>query len=427
VTFRVIVMAKMWEWRERRPLSSIAAANSKGRLMDWSDRELSCVENDANLLPELTLGAAAEPRPYQLRIVSKAVRMLAGEFVNRHGEREQQAHSVMIESPTGSGKTVMGLAVARYLQGAFGYSVGWVAMRRNLLAQAEGENRRRGFGVEMKLISMFDKDPPRVDLLVVDEAQHDAAMSMANLHGAIRPRKVLGLSATPYRTDRIKLCFDKVITDAGIHQLIQDGYLSRYRHFTIPDYTPESVAHFYATEPERWGKTLIFFHRLEECEACRGLLEAAAHACEVVTAKTNRERQLDDFAAGRIKVLINMAILTEGFDCPSLATVFCRPSGKSCTIQMGGRVFRKHPEHPLKQIVQCKRTPHPFIKTAMADEQYVWADESWRSLKLNRALEAVTQNARRVIAGSRAELPQLVATHRPRPMPWEDKGRRTKY
>jgi superfamily II DNA or RNA helicase len=349
--------------------------------------------------------------------------MFRGEFVNRHGEREPEAGSVMIESPTGSGKTVMGLIVARMLQRQFGYSVGWVAMRRNLLTQAEEENRRRGFDVDMKRISMFDKNPPPVDVLVVDEAQHDAAMSMANLHCTIRPKKVLGLSATPYRTDRIKLCFDKVITDAGIHQLIQDGYLSRYRHFTIPEHTPESVAKFFTAEPERWGKTLIFFHRLEECEACRRLLATAGHEAEVVTAKSNRDRQLDDFLAGRVNVLINMAILTEGFDCPSLATVFCRPSGKSCTIQMGGRVFRKHPELPLKQIVQCRKTPHPFIKTAMADEQYVWVDGRWRTLTLNASLNAITQNARRVIAKSNVELPKVVAAHRTRPLPWERERR----
>ncbi len=385
--------------------------------MDWSHPPT--LDQDANLLPDLMAGMSVEARPYQLRIISKTVRMFSGEHVNRHGEQEPPANSVMIESPTGSGKTVMGLSVARRMQRQYGYSVGWVAMRRNLLTQAEEENRRRGFDVEMKLISMFDKNPPQVDMLVVDEAQHDAAMSMANLHCVIRPQKVLGLSATPYRTDRIKLCFDKVITDAGIHQLIQDGYLSRYRHFTLPEHTPETVARFYAADPARWGKTLIFFHRLEECEACRRLLAESGHEAEVVTAKSNRDQQLDDFTAGRVNVLINMAILTEGFDCPSLQTVFCRPSGKSCTIQMGGRVFRKHPEFPLKQIVQCKKTPHPFIKTAMADEQYVWVDGEWRTLKLNQAINAITQNARRLIAQSQVELPKVVAAHRSRPMPWE--------
>lgn len=385
--------------------------------MDWSTPPT--LDAHGHSFPELTAGLNIDPRPYQLRIISKAARMFAGEFVNRHGERELEAGSVMIESPTGSGKTVMGLAVARYLQRRFGYSVGWVAMRRNLLHQAEEENRRRGFDVDMRLVSMFDKNPPQVDMLVVDEAQHDAAMSMANLHCTVRPKKVLGLSATPYRTDRIKLCFDKVITDAGIHQLIQDGYLSRYRHFTIPEYTPESVARFYCDEPDRWGKTLIFFHRMEECRACQQSLARAGRHAEVVTAKTNRDQQLDDFITGRVQVLINMAILTEGFDCPSLQTVFCRPSGKSCTIQMGGRAFRKHPDFPLKQIVQCKKTPHPFIKTAMADEQYVWVDDAWRTLTLNQSLNAITQNARRVIAQSAVALPKVVAAHRSRPLPWQ--------
>src|SRR3712207_9443819 len=91
-------------------------------------------------------------------------------------------------------------------------------------------------------ISMFDKRPPQVDLLVIDEAQHDGALSMANLHSFIKPKKILGLSATPFRGDRFKLCFEKSIRDAGIHSLIQDGYLSPYHHYTIPQYTPASVA-----------------------------------------------------------------------------------------------------------------------------------------------------------------------------------------
>jgi superfamily II DNA or RNA helicase len=277
--------------------------------------------------------------------------------------------------------------------------------------------------LELKTISMFDKDPPRVDLLIVDEAQHDAAMSMANLHGAIRPAKVLGLTATPFRTDRIKLCFDKVIRDAGIHQLIQDGYLSHYHHFTIPDYTPATVAQFLLREPDRWGKSLVFFHRQDQCDACWSLLAAAGVPAEVVTAKTDRERQLADFADGRIRILINMLILTEGFDCPSLKTVFCRPSGRGCTIQMGGRVFRKHPALARKQIVQCKATRHPFIKTALAEEQYVWADGQWRSLTVNREITAISERTRQAIARTTASLPKLVAAHRERPFFGVRRGR----
>ena len=369
-------------------------------------------------LANLMNGVDVDPRPYQERIGTKAIEMFAGRFRNRSGELERAANSVMIESPTGSGKTVMGLSIARYMQRQHGLSVGWVAMRRNLLAQAAAENQQRGFDVDLKLISMFDKQPPPVDFLIVDEAQHDAAMSMANLHCQIRPTKVLGLTATPFRTDRIQLCFDQVITDTGIHQLIQDGYLSRYHHYTMPEYTPQSVANCLARSPERWGKSLVFFHRHNQCLACQQHLANRHIRAEVVTASSNREQQLADFAAGHFDVLINMNILTEGFDCPSLKTVFCRPSGKGCTIQMGGRVFRKHVKFPFKQIVQCKETRHPFVKTAMADEQYVWSEEEWRTLKLNQQIEAISNHARSLISRSQACLPKLVTTHRSRSTHW---------
>lgn len=370
----------------------------------------------------LVEGVSVEARSYQLRIMSQALDMFAGRHRNRLGHLEPEAHSVMVESPTGSGKTIMGLGIVRQLQQRHGFRIGWVAMRRNLLRQADQENRCRGFQVDMELISMFDKRPPEVDVLVVDEAQHDAVMSMANLHGAVRPKKVLGLTATPFRTDRIKLCFDKLIRDAGIHRLIQDGYLSRYVHYTIPEYTPEKVARFLVDQPERWGKSLVFFHRQDQCDACSRILRSHDVPVEVVTAKSDRERQIDAFASGRIRVLINMMILTEGFDCPSLQTVFCRPSGRGCTIQMAGRVFRKHPGLERKQIVQCERTRHPFIKTAMADEQYVWADGQWRSLTLNRQIAAVSDRARQMIARAHVELPALVAANRPRPLPWQQTG-----
>lgn len=365
------------------------------------------------LLAAALTRVAVEPRPYQRRIVAKALEMFAGRHVNRFGHLEPAVRSVLIESPTGSGKTVMGLLAAKVLQERHGYRVGWVAMRRNLLAQAAEENARRGFHVAMQMISMFDKCPPKVDLLIVDEAQHDAALSMGNLHSAIQPELTVGLSATPFRADRVKLCFEKSITDAGIGQLIQDGYLSRYRHYTIPDYTPESVAWFFSRDRQRWGKSLLFFHRYDQCLKCQRLLAAEGIHAEVVTGQTNRERQLDDFAAGRTDVLINMAILTEGFDCPSLKTVFCRPSGKGCTMQMGGRVFRQHAELPFKQIVQCKETRHPFVKTAVPDEQYVWLEGEWRTLKLNQQLGAISYNSLRLIAATRAELPAFVTRNRP--------------
>lgn len=357
------------------------------------------------------VGTKAEPRPYQIRIVNKVIQKLRRSQMKRERRRKRTARSVLVQSPTGSGKTVIALGIARQLQERYGYSIGWVAMRRNLLTQVSEMNRELRFNVDFKPISMFEKDPPKVDLLVVDEGHHDATTSMATLHASIQPKKVLGLTATSFRTDGKHLCFDTVIRDVGIQQLIQDGYLSRYRHYTIPKYTPDSVARLLFNEPDRWGRSLVFFHQRKQCDECQQILASHGIAADVVTATTDRERQIADFTDGRTDVLLSMYVLTEGFDFPGLQSVFCRPSGKLCTIQMAGRVFRKHPDISHKQIVQSIDTRHPFLKTAQADEQYILTDGEWRSLTLNPHIVAISDRALQMIAHSQISLPSRLKSN----------------
>jgi superfamily II DNA or RNA helicase len=348
---------------------------------------------------DLIAGTAVEPRPYQERIVSQVLDL----FLVR-GLR-----SVLIESPTGSGKTVMGLLAAWGLQRARGLKVGWVAMRRNLLTQTAAEIAERQLGVQCEFISMFDKDPPRgLDLLVIDEAQHDAANSMAHLHSVIRPRFILGLSATPFRADKMKLCFDKVIRDAGIRQLIADGYLSRFDHYTIPHWSPEAVANLYLADRPRWGKSIFYFHTLDQCRELQARLAAKGVKVEVVTGSSDREAQLAAFEDGTVDALANCMVLAEGFDCPSLRTVFCRPSAKSVTIQMCGRVLRKHPDLPVKQVVQCRHTPWPFPRTAEPRVQYTWANGEWQSLSVNPLIDRVGMTVMKALAARPVDLPEYV-------------------
>jgi hypothetical protein len=327
-----------------------------------------------------------------------------------------------------SGKTVMAWLTAKCLQIEIpDLVVGWVAMRRNLLSQAATENAHKGINVRnAHMISMFDRNPEellllkqagRKILLVVDEAQHDAANSMAHLHNTIEPDFILGLSATPFRTDRVKLCFDKVVKDVGIHQLIQDGYLSRYNHYSIPNWNVETVAETYIREPRRWGKSIFYFVNLEQCFTCAAILKSHGVVCDVVTGSTDVEAQLEAFRHGDIPALINCMKLTEGFDAPDLQTAFVRDSGKGCTMQMCGRAFRKFPTIDFKQIVQSKQTRWPMIRTAMPDQQYIWQEDTWLSLTVNPLLNRINQNARLAIATTEVELPQFLTQKRPKGRP----------
>jgi len=95
-------------------------------------------------------------------------------------------------------------------------------------------------------------------------------------------------------------------------------------------------------------------------------------------------------------VMIGAAVLTEGFDCPTLQTVFCRPSGKGPTVQMAGRVLRRAEGIAVKNVVQCGQTRHPFTATAPPVTQFVRtnerADEGWRSIGLNDRVEEMTSS-----------------------------------
>lgn len=379
-----------------------------------------------------------EPRPYQRRIISKTIDMFEGQHVNAGGDTEEATGSVMIESPTGSGKTIMALVAARIMQLKYpDLVVCWVSMRRNLLQQVRCENVNKGIHVQnFYPTSMFASNPRELVrarregakiLMVMDECQHDAASSAAHLHNLLQPDWVIGMTATPFRSDSMKLCFSKVIQDAGIHQLIQDGFLSPYEHFTIPDWHPNTVADFYAADPHRWGRSLFYFLNIDRCWQLHRNFQRRGISSDVVVGSTSpdyREGQLRAFRSGEVDCLINCMMLTEGFDEPALGTVWVRDAGKGPTIQMAGRVFRQHPQTPVKNVVQSSNTRWPMIKTASPAQQYLWCG-SWRSLKVNEHMNDMSHNARMAIATVNVEVPKwLKNRNKTRGRRWNPRMRR---
>lgn len=303
---------------------------------------------------------AVEKRDYQERILNKAIAFIDGELANKPKKFTPDGSnyiSVMIESPTGSGKTVMGLTIAKLLHER-GYSIGWSAMRRNLLTQAEKENVKYGFNIpDISYISMFQETAPRCDVLISDEAHHEATRSMSSIHSMVKPKIVIMLSATSSRTDQAMLGYQYKISDAGISELIQDGYLSPYDLFIIESWEPKHVVERYLHDRATWGKSIMFFLNSDQCHTAAALLRKKGVACDVVTGGTDREAQLEALRSGKLEVLINMNILTEGMDMPGLQTVFIRDTYSIVFAkQTGGRVLRRFPGIETKNIVQSTQS-----------------------------------------------------------------------
>jgi superfamily II DNA or RNA helicase len=350
-------------------------------------------------------------RPHQRELARDTVAALeAPPQVPAPAHIHRARSSALVVVPTGGGKTHVALSAARVIQREAGLRVGWCASRRELLRQAQAENVRFQFGVDMSLISLFDRNPPPCDLLIMDEAHHDACISAANLQARVRATYVIGLTATPWRTDRARLSYSHVLRRCSIQSLQDDGFLSRYTHVSIDSWQPESVAATWLASRERFGKTVMFFRTSAEAARCVSVLRSGGARSDLVTGASDREAQVDSFAAGQTDVLVAMGCLCEGFSDPSIATVFVRPASRGPTVQMAGRAFRLHPDIPLKTIVQSRDTPVPFTRVARPAEQYMLEGGTWRSLGATRQLDTVVHRMRGIAARAPVALPRLLTT-----------------
>lgn len=312
-----------------------------------------------------------EDRPYQREAIAACVAAFA-----------EGVPSVMLESPVGSGKTFMALEVARLLEERAGrpLRVAWVAPRRRLLEQVMEANRDL-HRLTVRPVSLFEKNPPEADLAVLDEAHHEATRSCVTLYEKIKAPLALGLSATPMRTDRMKLSFQRTVATCGIDRLVREGWLSPVHSYLLPHWGPQIAAECYLSEPARWGKTLAFFRTIEECREFRDALEAGGVSCEVVTGSSDKDEQLAAFEAGAVPVVANVLMLAEGFDQPDVQSVFARDASRVPTIQMCGRGLRLAPGKDHCNIVQSTATRCLFERVTPPLRTFRLHGGRWLSLQ----------------------------------------------
>jgi superfamily II DNA or RNA helicase len=333
-----------------------------------------------------------EDRPYQKAIIADAVTSFVSGM-----------EAILIESATGSGKTVMGMKIASELVNLeLIENIAWVVMRRELLAQAKIEQEQMfpELTGRIRFCSLFDESIMGLtfDLMVFDENRHEACATAVNIISTCVWKYKLGLDATPYRTDSLKMQYQKKITNASARELMRQGFLSPVHMYMIDAHTPQNVAAHYLADVEKWGKTVMYFNNYRECCECNDILRAHGILSEVVTGGSDRETQISGFTRGGTQVLINMYILTEGFDYPALQTVFVRDSSKGPTIQMAGRSFRKSNAtgKEFANVVQSVNSTYPINRYCKVQKKYRWdsALNIWHSnednmIKINKEVARI--------------------------------------
>ena len=334
--------------------------------------------------------------PPPKRLTDMQLRPRQRDFVARCLKALDNDGNTLGVAPTGAGKTVMLSAVTREVGGrtlVLQHRDELVAQNRNTFkAVAPGistdlytaDRKRWSDGVTFGMVQTLSRPDnlatvPFLDLLVIDEAHHVAANSYKSVIQAARninPQlKVFGVTATPQRGDRRGLSetFSNVADIISLSELISTGFLVKPRFFVIDcdirddlakvkvttnDFDMNEVAAIMDKQVvtnrvlDEWTakaggrKTVMFCSTVAHAEHVADFFKATGHKADIIHGEMpdgERRRVLRAFDKGEIQVLVNVAVLTEGWDCQDVScVVLLRPcSYKSTMIQMIGRGLRK--------------------------------------------------------------------------------------
>ncbi len=172
------------------------------------------------------------------------------DMVRRIEEAFGSHQSVMVQMPTGTGKTHVLVEVVKDEERRVKEPRVWIiAHRRELVSQIE--ETVRTFGIEpystehteskirvqsiqwlTRHYAVMDENPT---LIVIDEAHHALAKTYAEVMNAFPEAKKLGVTATPCRLNKRGFTdlFDVLLCSHSIPTFIKDGYLSDFDYVSL--------------------------------------------------------------------------------------------------------------------------------------------------------------------------------------------------
>ena len=239
------------------------------------------------------------------------------------------------------------------------------------------------YGVNMNLctVNMVQTVSHNLDtvsepsLIITDENHHCIANTYKKIYSAFPKAYCVGLTATPVRLNGGGLgeINDKLIIGPTVKQLITQNRLAPYRYYAPAladvsklvtrggDYAADEVE-LLMDKPKIYGDVIKFYNQLGNggkavcyCATIRHSKAMAeqftaagipARHIDGSTPKAERAQIVADFRSGKIRILCNVDLISEGFDVPDCsAAILLRPT-KSLTlyIQQAMRCMRYQPD-----------------------------------------------------------------------------------
>ncbi len=243
-----------------------------------------------------------------------------------------------------------------------------------------GEPVNTNFQIQVGLIQSLRNQarrPASLGLIIVDEAHHINASSYSDLisyYDTFKPT-VIGVTATPSRLDGKPLgaVFSQLFGYGQITNFISNGFLSPMKHYatgfpelkkirvkSTGDYDEKALVAEMSNEkimanlikgyemhaPNK--KMIVFAVNTEHAINIANRYCGSGFSAVALDYKTDHETRrqtVEDFKNGKIQILVNVNLFTEGFDCPDVEVIQLARPTKSLNLylQMVGRGMRIFP------------------------------------------------------------------------------------
>lgn len=332
---------------------------------------------------------------------------------------EQGHRSVLYVLPTAGGKTVLFAEIARRAA-AEGTRVGILVHRDQLLIQAAEKVDACGLSYSLiapghnyygDLVAIASKDTlvrrldrHDFDLIIIDEAHRATAPTYRRIMDAYPEARILGVTATPQRTNGqgLDIVFDALVCGPSIRTLIDLGFLAEpvtygaihkvdlsglktvagdYDQHALADLmdkpriTGEAVAAYKKFCPGE--SAMAFGVGIRHCEDIAADFRAAGYRSTHVSGEMGRDEvrhRIASLKTGEIQVLVSCDIASEGIDIPSVrAGILLRPTSSLIVyLQQAGRVLRPKPNGGKALILDHAGS---FARFGLVDDEREWSLE----------------------------------------------------